>query len=408
MKKIVYLHQYFNLPENNGGTRSYDLAKKFIEQGSQVDMVTSSAFLKISNGNRWEIIEREGIRVHILSSEYDNSMSYFRRVLAFLHFLWFSTLKLLELKGDIVLATSTPLTIGIPALIKKWLHKTPFVFEVRDVWPEAVIAIGAVKNKILKKLLFFLEKLIYKNASAIIALSTDMKNSIIKRVPKFERKVSVIENISEIDRFSTGLDSANSLINDIIGYKPRFTILYAGTFGKVNGIEYVIQFAKKLIKYDSSIAFLLIGSGAEKEGIISLASELDVLNRNVFISEPVAKNKLPQLYYEADMGSSFVIPVKELWANSANKFFDSLAAGTPILINYAGWQSDVLTVNNLGFVLNPSIEEMSKENSILEFINYSNNARLLKEQGVNAKKIAEVNYSLEVAAEKYKKVLSEV
>ena len=76
----------------------------------------------------------------------------------FIKFLWFSILKILSIKGDLVLATSTPLTIGIPALIKKWIQKTPFIFETRDVWPEAVIAIGAINNTIIKKVLYFLRR----------------------------------------------------------------------------------------------------------------------------------------------------------------------------------------------------------------------------------------------------------
>ena len=135
-----------------------------------------------------------------------------------------------------VLATSTPLTIGIPALAKKWFGRTPFVFEVRDVWPEAVIAIGAINNKVMQKVLYGLEGLIYKNAKAIVPLSVDMKASINRRYPKMlKRKTDiVIPNISEINRFQK--DNLNiNIIEETIGFKPRFSVLYARTFGMVKG-----------------------------------------------------------------------------------------------------------------------------------------------------------------------------
>ena len=162
-------------------------------------------------------------------------------------------------------------------MIKKWLHKTPYIFEIRDVWPEAVIAIGAIKNKILQKLLFFLEHLIYKNAEALVPLSTDMQKSIISRYPKLIRKqIIVIENISEINRFQNTYNKNISMVEKIIGYKPRFTILYAGTFGFVNGINYVLEFAEKLFYIDPSIIFILIGEGIEKQKLIDQALGLDL------------------------------------------------------------------------------------------------------------------------------------
>src|SRR5690554_5366431 len=166
--KIIYLHQYFKTPNENGGTRSYDLANSFVKEGEHVEVITTTSdSFGFVNGKRWRTEEISCIVVHYLYLPYDNSFSFTKRAWVFFLFLWYSSIRLLKLRGDVVLATSTPLTIGIPALIKKLFHHTPYIFEVRDVWPEAVIAIGAVKNKWLQKLLYRLEKLIYKNAIEI-------------------------------------------------------------------------------------------------------------------------------------------------------------------------------------------------------------------------------------------------
>ena len=332
-------------------------------------------------------------------------MSYWRRSLVFFQFLWLSTFKLLSLKGDLVLATSTPLTIGIPALIKKWFHKTPYIFETRDIWPEVVIAIGAINNKIIHYFLYFLEGLIYKNADAIVPLSVDMKDSITSRYPNLvSLPIKVIENISEIDRFQNGFDAEESILEKKIGFRPRFTVLYAGTFGRVNGLDYVIELASKLINLDPSIVFVLLGDGSEKKEVLQKANNIGVLEKNVFILDSVAKKDLPQLYYECDIGSSFVIPIKELWANSANKFFDTLAAGKPILINHNGWQKNLIFEENIGYVLPKVVDE----NAIKEFELYTKNKSLISEQKTNGLNIAKKYYATDVAIKKYIKIFEHI
>ena len=404
--KILYIHQYFKFPNESGGTRSFDLAQGFVLSGHQIEMITSTSDEKYKTGQRWVKVEQNGLVVYYIYLPYGNHLSYLQRTKVFFQFLWFSSLKLLSLNGEVVLATSTPLTIGIPALLKKWFHGTPFIFEARDIWPEAVIAIGALENKILQKVLYRLESIIYKNAAAIVTLSKDMKHSIVSRYPQFNTKtITVIENISEINRFQNGYSKYISVLKEKIGFQPRFTVLYAGTFGRVNGIDYVIKLAEKILPIDSSIVFVLIGDGAEKKAIIQEAIDRTVFNKNVFILNSVAKQDLPQLYYECNMGSSFVIPIRELWANSANKFFDTLAAGKQILINHEGWQKDIIINENIGYVL----PEFINDNTVEDFVKYTRRDKyFIIEQQENSLEAAKEYYALEVAIKKYNKIFNEI
>ena len=403
--KIIYLHQYFKFPHESGGTRSYDLAKGFINLGHKVEMITSTSDLKYFSKDRWCKFEKNELIIHYLYLHYDNNLNFYQRIIVFLKFLWFSSFKLFSLKGDIIISSSTPLTIGIPSLLNKWIYKTPFIFETRDLWPEAAIAIGAIKNKLLKKILYSIESLIYKNANAIVPLSRDMREKIVTKYPNLKKiPIEVIENISDLNRFQNRYNKKISLIEEKIGYKPRFTILYAGTFGLVNGIDYVINFAKKLIDMDPSIIFILIGEGSQKKKIIKKSIDEKVINKNVFFLDSISKDELPQLYYESDMGSSFVIPVKELWANSANKFFDTLAAGRPILINHKGWQEKVINKKDIGYVLPTTLSK----NDIKEFINYSYNKELIKKQRAKAIKTARENYATHIAISKYNNIFKNI
>ena len=403
--KIIYLHQYFKFPNEYGGTRSFDLATGFVNLGNHVEIIASTSDKKYKTQNRWMKVNRNGLKIHYIYLPYTNHMSYFMRSIVFFKFFWFGIFKLLSLKADIVIASSTPLTIGIPALIKKFLHKTPYIFEVRDVWPEAAISIGAINNKVLQKFLFFLEYIIYKYAEILVPLSVDMKKSITSRYPEFSQKpIKVIENICEINRFQNYQFKKKLLVNEKIGFKPRFTILYAGAFGQVNGLDYLIEFASKLLFIDSSIVFLLIGNGIKKKKLIDKATLKCVLNKNIFFFDAIPKQDLPQLYYECDMGSSFVISKKPLWANSANKFFDTLASGRPVLINYEGWQKEIIEKENIGYVLPCVIDD----HSIKKFIQYSESKLLCQKQKENALKIAKGKYSISLAIEKYNKILTNI
>ncbi|WP_343557296.1 glycosyltransferase family 4 protein [Sphingobacterium sp.] len=400
---LIYLHQYFKFPDESGGTRSYDLATSFVREGLKVIVITSTSDEKFKAHEKWTIVKREGIEVHYIYLPYGNHLTYFQRSWVFFKFLWLSTFRLLKLRGELVLATSTPLTISIPALIKKFIHGTQYVFEVRDVWPEAVIAIGAIRNKLLQKLLYGLEKLVYKNASSIVPLSTDMQKSIISRFPQFKQKTDVvIENIAEINRFQKITQKVN--LEEVIGFTPRFSILYAGTFGKVNGVHKIVELAKKTLSLDSQLVYLLVGSGAEKEFVEELAKENGVLGKNVFILDPISKSQLPLWYNAVSLGSSFVIDTPELWANSANKFFDTLAAGKPILINHGGWQAEMIRSKNVGYVLSYEITDDVAES----FVSYTRDEAQINLQGSNALQLAKDEYSLEVATRNYLKVFQRI
>jgi glycosyltransferase involved in cell wall biosynthesis len=145
---------------------------------------------------------------------------------------------------------------------------------------------------------------------------------------------------------------------------------------------------------------VLLGDGSEKKKVIQKAKDTGVLNKNIYILNSVTKNELSQLYYECDMGSSFVIPIKELWANSANKFFDTLAAGKPILINHNGWQKNLIYKKNIGFVLPTLIDN----NAVKEFALYTKDKALILKQQKNGLNVAKRNYATDIAVRKYNEI----
>ena len=379
----------------SGSTRPYDLATSFAKQGIDVTVLCSDESGKAKS--RWTYIERDGIKVIRLKCSYDNNMGFFKRIWAFCKFFTQVSIKQFSMDYDVMLASSTPLTNGIPALVAHWFRRKPYVFEVRDVWPGVPIAMGYFKNGVARKMLYTFEKKIYKKAFAIVPLSIGMDDNIKERYPN--DKSVVIPNISELIRFGNVTKTV-----DIPFPIDKKVILYAGTFGNVNGVSYVIQLAEQILKFDDSICFYLVGKGKEKEDNKKEAEQRGVLNKNVFILDPVRKDDLPYLYSQCTAGSSFVIDLPALWDNSANKFFDTLAAKRPMIINHEGWQADVIRERNIGYVLPPYVDaEMARA-----FADYMNNAELLKQQGENAYQLAKEEYSLDVAVNRYMTIFNSI
>lgn len=393
--KLLYIVQYFKFPDEPGGTRPYDLASSFVKNGIDVTIITTNT--SGLQKNKWDYLIRDGLKIHYLDCAYSNKMGFADRIKAFTKFFINASKKALLIDYDLMLASSTPLTNGIPALICNLLKKKPYIFEVRDVWPGVPIAMGYFKNSLSQKILYALEKIIYKNASVIVPLSIGMDENIKERYPN--NKSVVIPNISEINRFNQTSKTCD--ITFPIGKK---IVLYAGTLGNVNGIGYVVNLAKHTIGKDSDLLYYIVGYGKEKDLLIKEADKQGVLNKNIFFLNPVRKNDLPYLYSLATVGSSFVIDIPALWDNSANKYFDTLAARKPILINYQGWQARDIEQNNFGYVLPPVVTEQVAN----DFVRYMNNTELLKQQGQNAYNNAVEKYSLEVAVEKYLKIFSTI
>lgn len=343
--KIIYLHQYFRKPSMNGGVRSYEFAKRLAAHGHEVVMVTADNENEFSG---WKVEKLDGFEVHWVSVKYDNSYGFLKRLWAFFKFLVLASIHICCLKSDKLFVTSTPLTVAIPALIYKMVKRRPYVFEVRDVWPEVPIALGIIKNKILIQAAFLLEKLAYKNASHIVALSPDMKSSVLERCGI--TPVSVISNAADCHLFNLPLPIRDSFLEKLESIKNKHgkVVFYTGSLGMVNNLRSFIKLASFS---NSEIGFVIIGKGKENDDLKKYAKELLVLDENLHFLPSVSKNQLSFVHSTFDMAVSTVLPINALYANSANKVFDAFAAGTPLLINHAGWIKDLIERTHSGLVI---------------------------------------------------------
>lgn len=396
--KILYLHQYFNTPKQAGSTRSYEMAKRLVQMGHEVTIITSIRNASHSKG--WKEENIDGIRVLSYPVTYENKMNFFQRIVAFLRFSYYATIKSMQLEANVVFATSTPLTIGVPGYLASRRIKCPLVFEVRDLWPEVPIAIGAIKNPILIKFAQHFEKFIYRKSTRIVALSPDMAKGIAQTgYPN--NKIATIPNAADLDVFDIPKIRDIEILRDH-GIPGGKIILYPGTLGYINGISYLVNVAEEMLKIDPKILFVVIGDGAERSKIEALAHKLGVFKKNFFILEPMPKTQIAKAFSESTMIVSTIIDIPTLEKNSANKFFDAMAAGKPIAINYGGWQKELIEEKEIGLALNKNPKESARQ--IFEFIN---NPYIVKKTGSNSKKLAKERFSRDILAKNLELILKE-
>lgn len=396
--KIIYLHQYFNTPDMAGGTRSYEMARRWVEWGHDVHMITT--WRRPSGVRDWYMEDVAGVKVHWLPVTYSNTMGFAARVMAFLKFAVKAGPRAVSIGGDVVFATSTPLTIAIPAIYASKRLRVPMVFEVRDLWPEIPVAMGVIRNPLIVFAARQLERLAYRSSAYVVALSEGMAEGVC-RVWRRPGRVRLIPNSADLDLFISTEQGAKGFRekHPEIGEGP--IVLYPGTLGRVNGVSYFVRLADAVKERLPSLRFVVIGDGVESGEVEKLASHLGVLGLNFFKYGQLPKKELVDAFSAASLVVSLVIDNPVLWANSANKFFDGLASGTAVAVNHGGWQAELLEREGAGFRL-----DADPENAAEELVKIFSQPGVLQAMGVRARHLAEQRFARDDLARELEKTLA--
>lgn len=382
--KILYLHQYFVTPKEAGGARSYYVAKKLVEEGHNVCVITSNT--KFKDWAFVEVKKIDGIEVKYIKNYYDSSMGKFQRIFSFLKFMIYSTMLALKEKNiDIIYASTTPLTIGIPALIKTYFNKdSRFIFEVRDIWPDIPYEMGYLKNKYIYNILKKFENYLYKKSNKIITISEGIKQKITSN---FHNKTYVYPFGSNLELFNTQKDNSWKLENKI---SDNTLYVFTGAIGIVNGVEYLINAAKILQNKEvKNIHIAIIGNGSSKSKIVQMHKNNEL--KNVSIFDPVSVEELNNIYKSADAGIILFGNLSKTYRFTAspNKFFDYIASGLPVFFNFGGPLKEKIKESNIGIYVN----YLKPEELAEKMIYYANNKEELAKMGKNARLLAEEEYN---------------
>jgi glycosyltransferase involved in cell wall biosynthesis len=348
--KITYIHQYFTTPEQGGGTRSYEMGRRLVRMGHQVNMVTTR---REAGFGGWRVRDVAGIKVHELGVPYSNRMSNARRILAFLHFALAASWKAATLRADVIFATSTPLTVAIPGMVASLARRTPMVFEVRDLWPDVPIALGALKTPWSRWLARRLERLVYARSRHIVALAPGMRDDIVAKGVDPD-KVTVIPNGCDSELFQSDLGARQAVVQSLpeLGRGPL--VVFTGTIGRANGLGYLVDMAVAARGLDPEICFVVLGDGAERAGVEERARQAGLLGTSMFFLGHQPKAEAAKWVVASDMVVCLFTGPRVVWKDAVqNKFFDALAAGKPTASNFEGYQSIVAKEAGIGIILDP-------------------------------------------------------
>lgn len=399
--RITYLHQYFNTPAMSGGTRSYELARRLVAKGHEVNMITS--WREGGKSEDWIETTEAGIKVHWLPVPYSNSMGYRDRVGAFLRFAWAAARRAAQQSSDIVYATSTPLTIVLPATYAAFRQSVPMIFEVRDLWPDVPVAMGVIKNRLIILAARSLEKFAYRQAVTTVVLTPSMRDFVSgKGVPL--HRISVISNGSDPECYgrSKGQPNSGTVLQNGEPQRKRI-LLYCGSLGPAHGPDYLVALAEELRRQSSNVCLRVVGDGSLRSSLEQRARASGCLDSTISFVGNLPQADVPQAYAGADASIMTMADCEMLYRHSVqNKFFDSLAAGKPVFANYVGWASELADQAGAGCIL-PMHDVASAARSIAANLD---DPLWLDEAGKAARRLIEEHFSFDLLAEKLEHVLT--
>lgn len=352
---VVYLTQVFETGQDPGSERHFYFCEYLVRRGHAVTAITSNVDYKRAMakypGEGW-CVRRQigGIDIRYVYSYAGFRGSFGKRLWYYLTYLVAALLVGLCVKRpDVIYAVSTPLTVGLLGYCLSQLMGIPFVFEVTDVWPDAAVAMGVVKNRVLIETAHWLEMFSYRKAAYIVALTEGIQDSIIDKGISPDKIVLITNGVdpSLFQRVSIA-DADRMRSRKKFGFDDRFVCMYLGAHGAYNALWTIIDAAEVLCN-DPRYLCVLVGDGDEKPRLQKMVQERGLTN--VRFLPPVPRVEAPVLLQAADV---FLLPNRcgdFFRMNLPNKLFDFLASGRPIVVAGCGESGNLVQNARAGCVV---------------------------------------------------------
>lgn len=404
--KIVVICHYFPPEIGAPSARIYEMAKHWVELGNEVHVVTcfpnhpTGIIPDKYNGMKYMHELMDGIQVHRNYVYATPNKGFVKKTLGHISFMFSSVLiSMKKIKKPDVIITSSPTFFSI--FSGYWyglMKKAPFVLEIRDLWPAAMIELGVMKEGTITKILEKMELFFYRKCKTLIMVTKSFKDNVVNRGIDGD-KVHVITNGVNQDMFYPR--EKNESLTDNYDLKDKFVISYVGAHGISQNLSTILKVAEAL-KEEKDIQFLFIGEGAEKDQLKITTSEQNINNVKFIDSQP--KEMIPEFYSTSDI---CLIPLKniELFRTFIpSKMFEIMACGVPIVASLEGEAADILNESKAALVVQPDNSEEIKK-AILKL---KNNKELYKKLKENGPAFVEQNYSRKKLAEKYLELISNI
>jgi glycosyltransferase involved in cell wall biosynthesis len=383
--KILFITDNFYPEVNAPATRTYEHIKEWIKN-DDVKVTVLTCFPnfphgKVYNGYKNRLYKKEnisGIEVIRVWSYITQNKGFLKRILDYLSFGISSFIAGLFLKFDIIIATSPQFFTTWSAYGLSKVKKKPWIFELRDLWPESIKTVGAMKaNSKIIRLLEKIELFLYRDSEKIISVTTSFKKNLIKRGIKSD-KISVIYNGANLELFKPR--KKNLLLIKKLNLTSKFVVGYIGTHGMAHKLDFILESAKYI--EDSSIHFLFIGDGAEKDNLLKLNKTLNL--KNTTFLNPIRKEEVPDYLSIIDVS---LVPLKKSDTFKTvipSKIFESCAMEKPILLGVEGEAKNIIDKYEAGLAFKPE----NRDDFISKLMDLKNNVELYNKCKIGCKNLS--------------------
>ncbi len=404
--RILLLTEYFPPEIGAGSTRAFELSRRWSETDADVTVLTGFPDYPdgvIPEPYRGRLLMKEKlgkiqvIRTYIYPTP---NKGFIKRVISFLSFTISSVLlgTWASKKMDILIATSPPFSIGIAGYIISRLKKIPYIFEVRDIWPASVVQLGQIKNKLVIKILEYIELYLYRQAAKVVSVTDSFVQEFVSRGVNTE-KIEVVKNGVDLEFFKPDKKIGN-LAQDL-GLNDKEIISYVGTHGLSHALEKVIDTANEL-KHHKNLHFLFIGDGAKKEFLKNYAKEFAL--KNVTFLDSVSKEKLTKYY---SISHIMLVPLKKLPLFKTvlpSKIFEIMAVGKPIITSIDGECKNLVEEAKAGVFAKPEDVADLKE----KILYLHQNPDIRNQMGHNGRIFVQKYFDRKLLADRYLKIIKSI
>ena len=358
--RILILSHYFPPEVNAPASRTYEHCKQWVRDGHEVTVVTCAPNHPrgtVYEGYRNKLFQREekdGIQVVRVWTYVTANEGFLKRTLNYLSYMVAAVLVAPFLsRCDVVLSTSPQFFNGLAGYLVSRLKRLPWILEIRDLWPESIVAVGAITNRPVIRLLEGLELFAYRNADHLVVVTDAFRAHMLSKGIS-SNKVTVIKNGADFSLYKRPPHGHTNLLREL-GLEGKFVASYFGTHGMAHHLETVLEAAHELRDW-KDIVFLLVGDGAERSRLVSMRDEMRL--SNVLMLDQQPKEKMPELWALSSV--SLVLLKKSALFKTVlpSKIFESLAMVRPVILGVEGESAELVISAGGGICIEP---ESSKD-----------------------------------------------
>ena len=399
---VLLIHQAFVTTGEAGGTRHIEFARRLAERGHRVTIITSpvsylSGESSLTGHFLWKKEQwAENIEIRYCWTSSGMHKGFVPRLLAFFSFMFSSFFCALNVKhADLIWGTSPNLFQAWTAWLSARLKRKPFLLEIRDLWPEFAVAMGALTNPLLIRMSQWLERFLYNHADRIIVNSPGFIpyiRDICGKTP------DLVPNGADEEMFA-GADG--TAFREQYGLKDDFVVMYSGAHGPANDLETVLN-AADMLRDEAGIRFIFVGSGKDKTRLEALSAERGL--GNVLFVPPVPKDQIASVMAAEDAGLAILKKLDMFKTTYPNKVFDIMACGDPVICQIDGVIRDVVEENRAGVFVEPGAARALAE-TVLRLSVDPEGCRVM---GENGRKAVMEKFNRDAAAVQLEKIFEEV